>query len=60
MTYIPATDAAVYKTSAITRMVAEGGRKEEGEQGLNSVEEILARVLCIKDGLRFHFDSELG
>ena len=25
MTYIPATDAAVYKTSAITRMVAQGG-----------------------------------
>ena len=29
MTYIPATDAAVYKTSAITRMVAQGGGKEE-------------------------------
>ena len=27
MTYIPATDAAVYKTSAITRMVA--GKEEE-------------------------------
>ena len=34
MTYIPATDAAVYKTSAITRMVAQGagGGKEEEEE----------------------------
>ena len=32
MTYIPATDAAVYKTSAITRMVAQGGGGGKGEE----------------------------
>ena len=32
MTYIPATDAAVYKTSAITRMAAEGGPRRGGEE----------------------------